>query len=491
MIHLRGFMNKKIIISIIILAFFPSFLFCQKISLKNAIDITLEKNEKIFQYKEKLAQKEFEEKGSLGNFLPTINLTASYTHLNESMDINLNAIRDAMITIQSGNSADLANISSILSGTGALTNNQKLQVKSLAASTLDGLLPQFVQTFKKQDFKTATLQAIQPLFVGGKLIAAKKYASAEKEAASLELTKIKNEAVTETIDNYVRVLLLKEVVRVRKDVLNGIIEHQKRAQKLFDEGVIPNYHILRANVAVADAEKNLSDDQSNYQLALLALKNSMGLEGNDNIEVTDSITFNPVTATLEGSVSSAMNNQPLLQLIAQKKISAEQNYNVSISNFLPTIAAFGKYEMYPEYLSSLEPRWAVGVQMNLNIFNGFKDHLNVQTAKHLKNEVMYVEADAKKKIELWVNKSFKEIEKSRTKYEKLNATVALAKENVRQNIKRFETGMGISLEVIDAHLTYEKVELDRFLSLFEYYRAVADLNLATGDPSSILKIWNN
>jgi outer membrane protein TolC len=491
MIQFRGFMNKKIILSLIIISLSPAFLYCQKISLKEAIDITLQKNEKIFQYKEKLSQKEFAEQGSWGNFLPSINLTASYTHLNQSMDINLNAIRDAMITIQSGNSTDLANISSILSGTGALTAAQKLQVKNLAVSTLDGLLPQFVETFKKQDYKTATIQGVQPLFLGGKLLAAKKYATAEKDAASIELTKIENETVTETIDNYLRVILLKEVVKLRQDVLNGIVEHQKRAQKLFDEGVIPNYHILRANVAVADAEKSLSEDQSNYQLALLALKNSLGAGENDNIDVADSISYHPISETLEASVMSAMKNQPLLQMIEKKKISAEQNYNISISSFLPTVAAFGKYELYPEYLSSLEPRWAVGVQMNLSIFNGFKDHLNVQTAKHLEDEVMYIQADARKKVELWVNKSFKEIEKSRTKYEKLNATVAMAKENVRQNEKRFETGMGISLEVIDAHLTYEKVELDRYISLYEYYRAAADLYLASGEPLSILKIWNN
>ena len=335
------------------------------------------------------------------------------------------------------------------------------------------------------------MQGIQPLFLGGKLLAAKKYATAEKDAAQIELTRIQNESVAETINNYLRVILMKEVVKVRQDALNGIELHQKRAQKLFDEGVIANYHVLRANVAVADAEKNLTEDQNNYQLAVLALKNSLGLGGNDNLDVSDTIAYHPISETLEGSISTAMQNQPLLQMIAKKRISAAQSYNVAISSFMPTVAAFGKYELYPEYLSALEPRWAVGIQLNLSIFNGFKDHLKVQTAKHLESEVMYLEADAKKKVELWVNKSFREIEKSRTKYEKLNTTVIMAQENVRQNEKRFETGMGISLEVIDAHLTFEKIELDRFASLYEYYKAVTDLYLAGGDPSSILKIWNN
>jgi len=469
----------------------PLLVFPQKITLRDAIESTIQKNEKIFQYKEKFIQKEYEEKEALGNFLPSIEFKASYTHLNDNMDIDLNPIRDVIITLQSGNQAEIANLNNIAGGLGAFTPAQKLQIKEQSASLLNNLLPAFKETFKKQDYKTATLFGIQPLFVGGKLIAAKKYASAEKEAAQIELENIKNEMVNETINNYLRVVLLKEVVKIRIDVLKGIELHKERARRLAEEGVIANYNVLRANVAVAEAEKNLEEDQNNFQLALLALKNSMGVESKENIIPVDSIVFHPVKETLDESITLALSNQPLLQLIGKKRISAAQGYNVSISNFLPTVAAFGKYEMYPEYLSSLEPRWAVGVQFSLSVFNGFKDHLKVQTAKHLENEVMYLEADAKKKVELWVNKAFKEIQKSRTKYDKLGTTLVMAKENVRQNEKRFETGMGISLEVIDAHLTLEKVELDSYASLYEYYKSVSDLCLAKGNPSSILKIWNN
>ncbi len=481
-------MKEKIKI-FLLLVFVPTFLVAQKVSLKEAIETTLQRNERIAQYKERVIQKEYQEKSSWGNFLPSIEFKASYTHLNQNMDINLNPIRDAMITLQSGNQAEFMNLSNILSGLGALSPAQKLAVKNQSAALLNTLLPEFKQTFKKQDYLTATFQGVQPLFTGGKLLAAKNYAKAEKEASEIELVKIENEAVSETVANYLRSALLKEVVKVRKEVLTGIQEHKKRAQKLYDEGVIANYHVLRANVALSEAENKLSEDESNYRLSLLALKNSIGTE--TEIEPADSIKFFPIAVTLEESLASASKNQPILRLLDKKKIGAEQNYNLSISSFLPTVAAFGKFELYPEYLSSLEPRWAVGLQMNLSVFNGFKDHIKVQEAKHLENEVSLLQSDTRKKIELWVSKAYSEIEKNRIKYEKLNSTIELAIENVRQNEKRFETGMGISLEVIDAHLMLEKARLESYLSLFDYYRSAADLMLAVGEPESILKIWNN
>jgi outer membrane protein TolC len=462
-----------------------------KLSLNDAVSIALEKNDKVKQYQEKLAQKEFDEYSSIGNFLPTINFDLSYTHLNKNMDIDLSPIRDVIIALQSSNTAELKNIGSILGGTGALGDATKSAIKSQTASYLDGIIPAFTETFKKQDYKTGTFTAIQPIFLGGKLLAAKKYASAEKEASSFEFQKTKNEVISETVANYMRVLLMNEVVKTRTDVLNGMKKHREDAKKLFDEGLIANHHFLRAEVAVAEAERNLSNDENNLAIAKLALAHSMGLDDTTEFELADSLVFKTQSDSLAFFKQTADDNQPILKMLEQKRVSSEQNYNVARSSFLPQIGAFGKYEIYPEYLSSLEPRWAVGLQLKFNIFNGFKDYLKLQSAAHLEEEVKYLEADTKRKINLWVNKAYLDVNNAQTRYEKLKATTELAAENLRQNEKRFQTGLGTSLEVIDAQLSYEKVEVEKFTSLFQYYVSLTDLYQATGNPSEVLKVWSN
>lgn len=83
------------------------------------------------------------------------------------------------------------------------------------------------------------------------------------------------------------------------------------------------------------------------------------------------------------------------------------------------------------------------------------------------------------------------MENSKTRFEKLSSAYSLAVENLRQNEKRFQNGMATSLEVIDAQLSLEKVEVDRLVSLYEYYISAADLFLAAGKPLEVLNIWNN
>lgn len=480
---------KKITTICLLLCSVTLFAQTTKISLGEAVSLAIQNNERIKQYQEKVVQKEYDNLSAYSNFLPSLSFDLSYTHLNEDMVIDLSPIRDVIITLQSSNQAELTNLGNIISGKGPLTQAQKDGIKIQAASSLNSLIPAFKETFKKQNYRTGTFLVTQPLFLGGKLLAVKGVASAEMKSANIELEKIKNEIVYEVIDRYTKVLLLNSVVETRKDVLNGILTHKEKAEKLFNEGLIANHHLLRAEVAVAEAERNLENDKNNLVLATTALKNTLGVNEYETISFTDSLVFKNSTDSLSSLKANAKLDQPILRIFEQKKLLAEENFNVTRSAFLPTIAAFGKYEIYPEYLSSLEPRWAIGLQMKYNIFNGFKDYLKLQSAKHLEKEVEYAETDAQKKIELWVIKSYLEVENNKTRFQKLEATINLANENLRQNEKRFETGMGTSLEVIDARLQLEKIQIERELSLYNYYNALSDLYLATGNSTELLNIW--
>ena len=198
-------------------------------------------------------------------------------------------------------------------------------------------------------------------------------------------------------------------------------------------------------------------------------------------ELTDSITQ---------FLTKAEISQPIIKMIEQKKISAEQNYNVARSEFLPQIAAFGKYELYPEYLSALEPRWAVGVHAKINLFNGFKDYLKLQSASAIEDEVAFIEKGTVKNINLWINKSYMEVRNNAAEYKKLISSLKLAEENFRQNSKRFNSGLGTSLEVIDARLALEKIEIDMDIALYNYYSAIVELENVSGKSIDLLNIWN-
>jgi outer membrane protein TolC len=461
----------------------------QSLTLKDAIDVALQNNNKIKQFSEQYEQKKSEDLGSWGNFLPKINLTGGYTHLNDPLEIDLSPIREVIVNLQAKNQTEFANVYNLLQGKPSLTDQQRGLLFQNNFNQLNSVIPPFSETFKKQDYWTATITGVQPIFMGGKLLAAKKYSSDEKQSSDLELQKTKNEIIEEVVNNYLTVILLKDVISTREKVLEGMRSHEQKAGKLLKEGLIANYNYFRAKVAVADAERDLFDEKNKYDLAMLNLRTTLGTPDDYPVRINDTLSFVGGLDSVDIYQNSTAQSQPVLKILELKRDEANLKYKSEFSKLLPQVALFGQYEMLPQYLSSLEPRWTVGVHASLNIFNGFQDYLNLQSASHLEKEISFLQADTRSKLELLVNKNYKDAANAEDRYLKLQETINLAEENLRLNNKRFETGLGTSLEVIDASLVLEKDLIESKLSLYEYYQKLTALYTVAGIPEEIIKIW--
>jgi outer membrane protein TolC len=246
---------------------------------------------------------------------------------------------------------------------------------------------------------------------------------------------------------------------------------------------------LRAEVAVDEAQRNLFKDRNRLQLAHTALKNILAISDEEPLTIPAGVRFVGVDDSLQHFLNAARSQQPLLQVITQKEIAARQKYVSERANFLPTLAAFGKYELNPDDLSALEPRWVVGVQLNLNLFHGLQDYEQMQSASHLQEEVRQIHTDAGRQVELWVRKAYLNMRNAAERFQRLQSSIDLARENLNANEKRFKSGLGTSLEVIDARLSLQKAQIDRLTALHDYYYAAADLYAASGETRLLQTIW--
>ncbi len=482
----------KNVISVLLITFLSciSYVHAQPITLKQAIDAAITNNDKIKQYSEKVEQKKKAVTETKGNYLPNINLNGGFHHMDENLTMDLEPIRQAMIKIQAGNHVEFANVYNILQGGSGLTAQQRAALYSSYSNNLGKQIPLFVETIKKQDYWATTITGMQPLFMGGKILYANRIAEKEKEVAEAELEKTKNEVTSEVISNYLNVVLMQNVITVRKNVYSGMLQHRNDAKRIYEEGMVAKNQYLRSEVALADAERNLSDDKNKLNLAFLALKNTMGLSTSAVLEISDDLVYKTISDTLKKFKEDAYISQPIFKIIQLKKDQISYKFKIERSEFLPKIYFFGKYELMDKYLSILEPKWVVGIQGSINLFNGFKDHNKLQETKHQSKEIEYLESDTKNKIDLLLEKNYNDLLNSRNRYEKLEANINLAEENLRLTSGRFQTGMSTSLDVIDAQLVLEKNLIERKFSLFEYYKSINEIYLTTGNPKEFLKVWN-
>lgn len=483
-------MNRIIIITLTFVVCSVNSLFAQTLTLSKAIETALSNNDKIKQYSQKVEQKRIAVSESKGNFLPAINLSAGYNHMNDNLSIDLEPIRQALIKIQSGNMVEFSNVYNLLQGGSGLTQQQRSALNSQYSGLLNKQIPLFIDVVKRQDYWTTTISAAQPLFLGGKLFSAKNIAVNDLEISEIELEKTKNDVTSEVINNYLSIVLLNNLISVRQNVYHGMLKHRNDAKRIYEEGLIAKNQFLRSEVALADAERNLSDEENRLKIAFIALRTSLGIKDNVPIEIFDTLVFKQFKDSISYLKLTAASNHPLLKTIDKKKEQLEDKYKIERSEFLPKVFLFGKYEFLDEYLSVLEPRWIVGIQGSINLFNGFKDKNKLQQTKHQSKEIEFLESDTKDKIFLLLDKNYKDMLNSKFRYDKLEANINLAEENLRLTAGRFESGLCTSLDVIDAELVLEKNLVERKLSLYEYYRCINEIYNTTGNPNNFLKIWS-
>jgi outer membrane protein TolC len=474
----------------LVIALWPFWLYAQTLGLAEAVEFAQGHNEKIRQYEEQVQDRRHQVQASMGQFAPNVKLAGSVNRLNDDMVIDLSPIRSALIDMQSRNQVEFANIYNVLQARPSLSSAERAALLQQYSAALAGKMPAFTETFKEKKYYAATVSVVQPLFLGGKLIAAHQYARAEQACSQAELQKVRHEVARETADRYITVCFLQQVVSTRRLVLSGMQQHERQAHRLLAQGLIAPVQLLRAQVAVAEAERNLHDDLNRLDIAQLALRQTLAWPEERPLQVSDSLRFAMMpdsAACFAGTVV----DQPLLTMVASKEKAAVQGIHVARAAYLPEVAAFGKYEMAPKYLSALEPHWLIGAQASITLFDGFRRHQNLQSARNVRNQVQALRAQTQRQVDLWRVKAFREANNAHHRYLQMVSHEQLAQESVRLYEKRFATGLSTSLEVIDSRLVVEKIILERRQSLFDFYHNMADFYVASGRPQDFITLWNN
>ncbi len=451
-----------------------------QLGLQQSIDSAMQNNNKIKQSREAVYEKEYLNKASKGNYLPQVSLNAGYSYLSKNPEINMGQVKESV--------DDMAGrYGAVIASELGLSNETQEEIYNTIVNSL-GKLPAYNIEIDQQHYPNLSINAIQPIFTGGKIIAGRNASMAEYNLAKIELENTSNEITKEVIERYLQVVLLKEVVKTRQEVVDGIKQHEKDAKRAVEIGMIPPHELLRAQVAVANAERERDDDENKLKLASLALKTLIGMNDYQEIEPTDALVYKLADLPLDSLTSEAKQNQPVFKMIEQKKVLAEQKLNFDKSKFMPQIAAFGQWGLFRNQYPVIMPPFIVGIQLNMKLFGGMKDINELKSSKHLQMQVKYAEEYADKQVNLWVNKAYTDVLNYQERYQKLEPTVKLAKRNLDINNKRFKEGVGKSIDVIDAEMLYAGAKTERLHSLYSYYEALAELYFATGRPEKVVDI---
>jgi len=447
-------------ISILFLA--AGFASAAELPFPDAMSEMLQSNDELKASKSEVTQKEYEKKAAFGLFFPSVNVTSMYTHLNDDITMDLSPIRDAIAA---------ASAPGTTSALGLPASSQPVVQAGIekqlnAAGSWNSMI-------QKQDFWMNAVSFRQPIWTGGKIIAANKAASARVDEATGKFFYTRNKLVTELVERYFGYRLLLKVVDVRKEVLDGMEQHLSEAVSLEKSGIISQAERLHAEVARSNADREYKKARRDADIAQTGLKDTLATE--DPVRPATALFILDKVDELDYFKAQARARNPILQQIEANRILAKQSWMKELSRFSPDIFAFGTYDLPSYQKSEYVPNWFVGVGATMTVFEGFSGVNSMKAASAQRDRVDQMERKAFSGIEALVDKCYNEMMKSREQMTSLDSSLSFANEFLRVRQKAFQEGLATSTDLVDAQLNLSQVKIERLKALYEYDVALARL----------------
>lgn len=327
----------------------------------------------------------------------------------------------------------------------------------------------------------------QVLYTGGKLSNTLGIAELGLKAAKAELKQVENDLKFDVTTAYHGIINAGRAVTLAEEALSLAKDHRREAQTMLDVGVVTKADTLRADVAVANGEHQLTLAKNALIRAKNAFNSLLGRDlGEEVILNEEDFRLDDIAPpSYEELLELAYKNRPDWLSFRYAKVSADKSVAVAFSDFLPSFALMGTYGYdytnYPEEGTVNDVKsWTALLTGSWNIFDGLGTPQRVKEALAERESLEEDEKDLKKAIAMDVKDALIAFKAALDSLQSSKKALDLAEENHRVAKLRYTSGVGTSIEEIDAETSLSEAKLNRLQAAFDYEQAKAKINKAVG-----------
>ena len=325
------------------------------------------------------------------------------------------------------------------------------------------------------DFNTS-LQVMQPVYNADAAIGRTMAITAKKAQEHMVVRTEESIGLQVSKVYYGLILARKNIVAVEQSI-KTMQAHSNEAAKGYSAGLLPKSDKLSTDVRLAELQEQkllLHDEIKNATDALIVLLN---LDPGVTIVPTgDFVVDGVMPAANEKTVPE--NRADLKALDTYRQVAAYQEEMVHASR-LPRLNAFMQTNLHSDNIFSGGSSWAVGMNMQWNIFDGMATAGRIQEAKAQKREAMYNYEAAKSNSVAEISKSLRSLKTAKARIVVARKALEEARVSLDYIGTQFKTGMAMTFELLmrEQAYTYAKLRLNQATydycvsrSELEYYR---------------------
>ena len=379
----------------------------------------------------------------------------------------------------------------------------------------------------------------QLLFSFGKVGTRIKKAKLNKIAADYDLNYEIIKTIFNVKTNYYAVLAALANIKVQKANILVNERQYQQTKAYFEEGLKSKIDLVNSEVNLSAAKINYVTAQNAYDSAVIALNNSMYIDGSPKYSISKIEAFNfdnqyadvilkhtrqdaedfvPPTLEAGATYQTTVRKTELIDkeyeferfpYTLEESINLAREYRPDLRSYIAARDALAKELTYQkiQYLPDLKAKGGYGLNTNGNLTNSFNIQGSLDFPSINVMDIKYKIKEAKAKLAAADSQVFK-LEKdiyhsvqkayvNMVQYEKKIPLTEVAVKQTYENLElamgRYEVGLGNFLEVQDAIVNYNQAQESYVKLIFDYNVSVAklEMEIAKIDSKEQKKSENN
>lgn len=329
---------------------------------------------------------------------------------------------------------------------------------------------------------SAGVQVKQPIYQGGKIIAANRIARLTEQMSVENERLTASEVILNTENAYVLMVKSLELQKVAVKYNSLLTELLKNVQSAYRHGLKPQNDVLKVQVKLNESELQLRKAENAIRLARMNLCHCIGRQLIDEITVADSLPA--LVAGVESGVLD-ITARPEYAILEKKVAIAEQQVKLNRSELLPKVGVQAGYaythgvKVRDNYLFD-NGGFSVLLNVQVPLFHFGERSNKVRSARAALQQQQLEQQSLNEMMTLELAQALNNLDEARMECEIADRSLAQADENRRLSDSQYRVGLETLSDNLEAQVLWQQAYETQISSRYQLYLTYLAYQKAAG-----------
>ena len=330
---------------------------------------------------------------------------------------------------------------------------------------------------------SAGVQVQQPIYQGGKIIAANRIAGLTEQMSIENERLTASDVILNTENAYVLLVRATEMRKVAEKYNALLAELLRNVESAYCHGLKPRNDVLKVQVKLNESELQLRKAENAIRLARMNLGHCIGRPLTDDIAVADSLPA--LVAAVERGQALDITQRPEYAILEKKVAIAEQQVKLNRSEMLPKVGVQAGYaythgvKVRDNYLFD-NGGFSVLLNVQVPLFHFGERSNKVRSARAALQQSQLEQQNLNEMMMLELAQALNNLDEARMECDIADRSLAQADENRRLSDSQYRVGLETLSDNLEAQTLWQQAYETRITSRCQLYLAYLTCQKAAG-----------